>query len=87
MRLPGFTSEVSLGRPRGSYCTPVFGGSTRSGVIQPQSQPCFCSEPDFRRVCTGSGASRRCYEKEVCLQWFCPGRGTVVDPGDYFGPD
>ena len=84
MRLPEFTAEVSLGRSGRNYHAPIFGGSTNRGAIQPQAQ-CFCSEPDTRTVCTGSGSSRHCSEKKVCLQWFCPGRGTDVDPEDYFG--
>lgn len=87
MNLPGFTSEASLGRPRGHYNAANLGGATNLGAVQPQQRGCFCSEPDLRTVCTGSGASRRCVQKEVCLQWFCPGRGTDVDPEDYFGSD
>ena len=83
MRLPEFTAEVSLGRSGGKYYTPMLGASGNPAAIQPQAQ-CFCSEPDTRTVCTGSGASRHCHEKPVCLQWFCPGRGQEVDE-DYFG--
>jgi hypothetical protein len=84
MGLPEFTAEVSLGRSRGKYYTPMLGASGNRAAIQPQAQ-CWCSEPDTRTVCTGSGASRHCHEKPVCLQWFCPGRGTDVDPEDFFG--
>ena len=83
MSLPGFTSELSLGKSRGHYAA-TFGGTTNPGAVQPQQQHqgCYCSEPDLRTVCTGSGASRRCVQQKVCLQWACPRQGTEVDPED-----
>jgi len=83
MYLPQFTAEMSLGKSQGNYYGPGLQRATSGGAIQAQAQ-CFCSEPDTRTVCTGSGASRHCSEKPVCLQWFCPGRGSDVDD-DYFG--
>ena len=80
MRLPEFTSEQSLGKAAGQYRTQASAGSTYRGLVQPQAQ-CFCSEPDFQRVCTSPG---HCYNKQICLQWFCPSRGQEVDE-DYFG--
>lgn len=81
MRIPEFTAEVSLGKSRGRYRVQISGASATRDSIQPQQGRCFCSEPDTRTVCTSPG---HCYEKKVCLQWFCPGRGQEVDE-DYFG--
>ena len=83
MRIPEFTASLSLGRPRGHY-TQGFQVLSSGSSIQAQAQ-CFCSEPDFRTVCTSPG---HCHQEEVCLQWFCPGRGSEIDDddlGEYFG--
>ncbi|MGH9405668.1 MAG: hypothetical protein ACRD3D_07535 [Terriglobia bacterium] len=78
MRLPEFNAEASLAMTQGHYRARVSAGA--AGSISPQAgAPCFCSEPDFRRVCTSPG---HCYEQKVCLQWFCPGKGSEIDDDD-----
>lgn len=85
MRIPEFTAALSLGKSRGHYSTRAFPGLIGSGSIQPQADwGCWCSEPDIRRVCTSPG---HCYNKIVCLQWFCPGGGGGIDDGDGDGND
>jgi len=84
MNIPGFAAEASLGRSRGTYQTQISLGSSSLDSVQAQAA-CFCSEPDFKRVCTGPG---HCYNQQVCLQWFCPSKGQEIDDDDlagYFG--
>lgn len=78
MRIPEFAAALSLGRTRGHYRAQGFQVLNSSNSIQSQAQ-CWCSEPDIRRVCTSPG---HCYNKIVCLQWFCPGGGSDLDGDD-----
>jgi hypothetical protein len=80
VKIPGFTAEVSLGKPRGHYQTRISLNSVSGGSVQAQAA-CFCSEPDIKRVCTSPG---HCYNEKVCLQWFCP-KGQSVDDDDLAG--
>lgn len=83
MRIPEFTAEASLGRSRGHYHSQISSGSASLGSVEAQAA-CFCSEPDFKKVCTSPG---HCYNQKVCLQWFCP-KGQEIDDDDlagYFG--
>jgi hypothetical protein len=84
MTIPGFTSDASLYRSSERYRTQISRGTITLtlGTVQPQLEnlPCWCSEPDVRRVCTRSG----CYWKHVCLQISCPSRSGEIDPGDLF---
>lgn len=85
MRLPEFTADTSLAPSRGHYGARLTANVPGSITLQAQTTGCFCSEPDFRRVCTSPG---HCYEQKVCLQWSCPGRGSEIDDDDlggYFG--
>jgi hypothetical protein len=84
MRIPEFTAEASLGKPLGRYRSLISSSSVSSGSIQAQAA-CYCSEPDFKRVCTSPG---HCYNQKVCLQWSCPSKGQEIDDDDlagYFG--
>jgi hypothetical protein len=83
MIMPGFTSGASLYRSSERYRTQMSRGTITLplGAVQPQwNPPCYCSEPDIRRVCTPNG----CYLKHVCLQISCPNRSGEIDPGDIF---
>ena len=97
MRIPEFTAALSLGRSRGHYrsqgfkvpsgSSSILSGATPEMVVPAiQPQPgCYCTEPDFRTVCTSPG---HCHQVKVCLQWSCPGRGSEIDDddlGEYFG--
>jgi len=84
MRIPEFTAESSLCRSRGHYHSQISLGSAGLGSVEAQAA-CFCSEPDFKRVCPSPG---HCYNQETCLQWFCPSKGQEIDDDDlagYFG--
>jgi hypothetical protein len=76
--IPGFSAEAAVDSPRGHYARRAYTASAKLSSVQPQLQngQCYCTEPDTRTVCTTSG----CYEKKVCLQWFCPHQGGEWDP-------
>lgn len=81
MRIPGFTAQQALDRSETQYRRTSFESDGTSSVrtLSPQAfgqaygipnkKDCWCSEPDMRTVCDHSG---NCFEKLVCLQWFCP---------------
>jgi len=81
MRIPEFTAEASLGKARGHYQTQISLGSVSTGSV-PAQAGCYCSEPDFKRVCTSPG---HCYNQKICLQWFCPSKGQEIDDDDLAG--
>jgi hypothetical protein len=83
MRIPEFTAEASLGKSREFYQTQISSSSAGTGSVQAQAG-CFCSEPDYKKVCTSPG---HCSYQKVCLQWFCQ-KGQEIDDDDlagYFG--
>jgi hypothetical protein len=83
MRIPEFTAEASLGKARGHYQAQISVGSLTPGFVPALSTAgCYCTEPDIKRVCTSSG---QCYNEKVCLQWFCPSRGSTIDDDDLGG--
>jgi hypothetical protein len=83
MNMPGFTAESSLGKVRGRYQTQISVGSVSRGLVPALgTSGCYCTEPDIKRVCTSSG---QCYNETVCLQWFCPSKGSTIDDDDLAG--
>lgn len=76
MRIPGFTAQQALDRSLTQYRTTSSDGYSTSSVRNtypqasgiPERHGCWCSEPDTRTVCDHRG---NCFEKWVCLQWFC----------------
>ena len=87
MRMPTFSADRSLSRSPVHYRTGNHYGATTLSSVQPSWRSphdpprpgCWCSEPDTRTVCDWRG---NCYEKSVCLQWFCPRDGGDIDPSD-----
>jgi hypothetical protein len=80
MRIPEFTAEASLRNSRGQYQAQVSVGSVTPGSVQAQhlGPGCWCSEPDYKRVCTGG----HCKMVEVCNQWSCPPKPPPIFYGD-----
>jgi len=82
MRIPEFTAEASLGKPKGHHQARISVNFANSGSVQPQS--CWCSEWDWQLV--GPAGHRK--RVPICLQWFCPSQGTIIDDdglGSNFG--
>lgn len=70
MRVPKFTAEASLGTSRGYYQAQISVGSVTPGSVQAQhGVGCWCSEPDYKKVCTKEGD---CEMVKICHQWTCP---------------
>ena len=76
MRMPGFTAQQALDPSLTQYRMTSSVGNGASSVRNTYSQAsgsperhgCWCAEPDTRTVCDRRG---NCFEKWVCLQWFC----------------
>lgn len=76
MPIPGFTAQRALDLSLTQYRTTASGGAGASSIRNtypqvsgiPERHGCWCSEPDTRTVCDHRG---NCFEKWVCLQWFC----------------
>ena len=97
MRIPGFTAPQALDRSLTQYRTKTSESdgapSVRTIYLQgfgevygiPNKKDCWCSEPDYLTVCDYNG---NCFEKAVCLQWFCPKKygKAKIGKGDYFLP-
>lgn len=87
MKLPAFTADSSLSPSlmhyrTGNHCEAITVSSVEPSFRSPDDPPrpgCWCSEPDTRTVCDWQG---NCYEKWICLQWFCPREGGEIDPED-----
>jgi hypothetical protein len=76
MKLPAFTADSALSPSLVHYRTGNHCGAITVSSVEPAIDGCWCSEPDTRTVCNRRGS---CYEKWVCLQWFCPNKGGEID--------
>jgi len=75
MHMPGFTAEKALSGPFMQYQPMSHHGGVSRRTVVPQLGYCWCSEPDSYTVCDSRG---NCYEKWVCLQWFCEGSPPFI---------